>query len=132
MLQLIGDMASQAGPYTAYGQVLAGVLVIVVALYACLHEQGLYPGIPAFGIDDKGWMRFEKARKRYMERGLQLAGEAIRQFSQPYQIATDVGVKIFLPARFAEEIKNNKHMSFKKAFAEVSLHRKSRELKAPC
>lgn len=79
MLQLIGDMASQAGPYTAYGQVLAGVLVIAVALYACLHEQGMYPGIPAFGIDDKGWMRFEKARKRYMERGLQLAGEAIRQ-----------------------------------------------------
>lgn len=43
------------------------------------------------------------------------------QFSQPYQLATDVGIKIFLPARFAEEIKNNKQMSFKKAIAEVSL-----------
>ncbi|KAK7743893.1 hypothetical protein SLS53_003915 [Cytospora paraplurivora] len=31
------------------------------------------------------------------------------------QLATDVGVKIFLPARYAEEIRNNKHMSFKKA-----------------
>lgn len=75
----MGDMASQVGPYTTYGQVMAGVLVLMLALYACFHEQGLYPGIPAFGIDDKGWMRIEKARKRYMERGLQLVGEAIRQ-----------------------------------------------------
>lgn len=43
------------------------------------------------------------------------------QFSQPYQIATDVGVKIFLPARFAEEIKNIKELSFKKALEYVSL-----------
>lgn len=43
------------------------------------------------------------------------------QFSQPYQIATDVGVKIFLPARFAEEIKNIKELSFKKALEHVSL-----------
>lgn len=43
------------------------------------------------------------------------------QFSQPYQIATDVGVKIFLPARYAEEIKNIKQLSFKKALQYVSL-----------
>ncbi|KUI73327.1 Dihydromonacolin L monooxygenase LovA [Cytospora mali] len=118
MRQLITDLASQAGPYTTYGQLMAGALVLGLVLYVCLHEQGLHPDIPAFGIDDKGWMRIEKARKRYTERGLQIAGEAIQRFSRPYQIATDVGVKIFLPARYAEEIKNNKNMSFKKAIAE--------------
>lgn len=35
-------------------------------------------------------------------------------------MATDVGIKIFLPARFAEEIKNIKQMSFKKAIGTVS------------
>lgn len=49
-------------------------------------------------------------------------GFSVVQFSRPYQIATDGGVKIFLPARYAEEIKNNKHLSFKKAIAEVSMH----------
>lgn len=43
------------------------------------------------------------------------------QFSRPYQIATDVGVKIFLPARYAEEIKNIKQLSFKEALKLVSL-----------
>lgn len=42
------------------------------------------------------------------------------QFSRPYQIATDVGVKIFLPARYAEEIKNIKDLSFKEAMKWVS------------
>ncbi|ROW10520.1 hypothetical protein VMCG_01974 [Cytospora schulzeri] len=115
MLQQLGDMASQAGPYSTYFQIVAGGLVLALVLHACFHEQRLHPGIPAFGIDEKGWMRIEKARKRYTERGIQLVEEAIRQFSRPYQMATDVGVRIFLPARYAEEIKNNKHMSFKQA-----------------
>jgi len=45
----------------------------------------------------------------------------VLQFSRPYQIATDVGVKIFLPARYAEEIKNIKQLSFKEALKSVSL-----------
>lgn len=79
MLQQISDMASQAGPYSTYGQVMAGALFLGFVLYICFHEQGLHPGIPAFGIDDKGWMRLEKSRKKYTERGVQLVGEAIRQ-----------------------------------------------------
>ena len=43
------------------------------------------------------------------------------QFLEPYQVATDVGVKIFLPARYAEEIKNIKQMGFKKAVEWVSV-----------
>lgn len=89
MLQRVSDMASQAGPYSTYGQLMAGVLILVLVLYACLHEKGLHPGIPAFGIDDKGWLRLEKARRRYTERGVQLVGEAIRQVKPAAMLSID-------------------------------------------
>ncbi|KAJ0123570.1 Dihydromonacolin L monooxygenase LovA [Diaporthe amygdali] len=115
MLQYAIDLGSHAGLSSTYSQVLAGAAVLGLVLYAYLREPRLYEGIPAFGIDEKGWMKIEKARRRYTEQGTQLVAEAVQKFSQPYQMATDVGIKIFLPARFAEEIKNIKQMSFKKA-----------------
>ncbi|KAK7742722.1 hypothetical protein SLS63_000287 [Diaporthe eres] len=114
MLQYALDLGSQAGLSSTYGQLVAGAAVLGLVLYACFREPGLHPGIPTWGIE-KGWMKIEKARRRYTVQGTQLVAEAIEKFSQPYQIATDVGVKIFLPARYAEEIKNIKQMSFKKA-----------------
>lgn len=84
ILQRISEMALQAGPHSTHVQLLAGALALVLVLYALLREQGtLYPGIPAFGVDEKGWMRIEKSRKRYTERGLQLVGEAIRKVEEP-------------------------------------------------
>lgn len=79
MLQYALDLGSQAGLSSTYGQLVAGAAVLGLVLYACLHEQGLYPGIPAFGIDSKGWMRIEKARRRYTAQGTQLVAEAIQK-----------------------------------------------------
>ncbi|KAL1856277.1 hypothetical protein Daus18300_010850 [Diaporthe australafricana] len=120
MLQYANDLGFPAGMSSAYGQLVAGAAVLAVVLYTFLREPSLHPGIPAFGIDEKGWMKIEKARRRYTEQGTQLVAEAVKKFSHPYQIATDVGIKIFLPARYAEEIKNIKQLSFKQAIGEYS------------
>ena len=79
ILQHISDMATQAGPYSTWGQLIAGALVLMLMLYTFAPGHGLHPGIPAFGIDDKGWLRFEKARKGYTEHGKQLVDEAIQK-----------------------------------------------------
>ena len=79
MLQYVLDLGSQAGLFSTYGQLVAGAAVSGLVLYACFREPGLYPGIPAFGIDEKGWMRVEKARRRYTSQGTQLVAEAIQE-----------------------------------------------------
>lgn len=79
MLQYALDLGSQAGLSSTYGQVVVGAAVLGLVLYACLHEPDLYPGIPAFGIDEKGWMRLDKARRRYTAQGTQLVAEAIQK-----------------------------------------------------
>lgn len=79
MLQYALDLGSQAGLYSTYGQFAVGAAVIGLVLYACFHEPGLYPGIPTFGIDEKGWMRVEKARRKYTVQGTQLVAEAVKK-----------------------------------------------------
>lgn len=79
MLQYTLDLGSRAGLPSPYGQLIAGAAVLGLVLFTCLREPGLYPGIPAFGIDEKGWMRLEKARRRYTAQGTQLVAEAIQK-----------------------------------------------------
>lgn len=79
MLQYALDLGSQAGLSSTYGQLVVGAAVVGLVLYACFHEQGLYEGIPAFGIDQEGWMRIDKARRRYTSQGTQLVAEAVQK-----------------------------------------------------
>lgn len=79
MLQYALDLGSQAGLSSTYGQLVVGAAVLGLVLYAFFREPGLYEGIPTFGIDEKGWMRIEKARRRYSEQGTQLVAEAIKK-----------------------------------------------------
>lgn len=79
MLQYAIDLGSHAGLSSTYSQVLAGAAVLGLVLYAYLREPRLYEGIPAFGIDEKGWMKIEKARRRYTEQGTQLVAEAVQK-----------------------------------------------------
>lgn len=82
MLQYATDLGFQAGLSSTYGQLVAGAAVLALVLYAYLREPGLHPGIPAFGIDEKGWMKIEKARRRYTEQGTQLVAEAVKKVWQ--------------------------------------------------
>lgn len=52
MLQYALDLGSRAGLPSTYGQLIAGAAVLGLVLYTSLREPGLYPGIPAFGIDE--------------------------------------------------------------------------------
>lgn len=79
MLQYVLDLGSQTGLPSTYGQLVAGAAVLGLVLYACFREPGLHPGIPAFGLDEKGWMRIEKARRRYTAQGTQLVAEAAQK-----------------------------------------------------
>lgn len=78
MLQYALDLGSQAGLSSTYGQLVAGAAVLGLVLYACFREPGLYPGIPTWGIEN-GWMKIEKARRRYTVQGTQLVAEAVEK-----------------------------------------------------
>lgn len=78
MLQYALDLGSQAGLSSTYSQLVAGAAVLGLVLYVCFREPGLHPGIPTWGIE-KGWMKIEKARRRYTVQGTQLVAEAIEK-----------------------------------------------------
>jgi cytochrome P450 len=93
----------------------ATLLFAIVAWQIAAFRPRLHSGFPALGIESKGWGRFERAREVWRKSGKAIIDQGLKQFPGAFQVFTDVGPKIILPNRFADEIRNNPNLNFSRA-----------------
>jgi hypothetical protein len=97
----------------------ATLLFAIVAWQIAAFRPRLHSGFPALGIESKGWGRFERAREVWRKSGKAIIDQGLKQFPGAFQVFTDVGPKIILPNRFADEIRNNPNLNFSRAINQV-------------
>lgn len=54
-------------------------------VYLYLRSDGLHPGITVVGMDDKGWLKYEKARQNYIANGKSLVEMGIKQVGKAWK-----------------------------------------------
>lgn len=125
----------------ASSPVLQGVLTLLaVAVFLYFFtKDGLYPGFPLIRMEDKAPMSWAKAQKewnanahRIVKKGLEqvcigIVASLARSWTDAYclqvkggfQVITAIGPRIILPNKFAEEIRNDPHLSFSEGISKV-------------
>jgi hypothetical protein len=96
-------------------QVLA-VGIVLALLYSILTGERPYPGIPIVKVTPTGWKRILPTKFGWILQSEEIIEKGRNECPGCFQVLTGTGYKIVLPSRFANEIKNNGHMSFNEAF----------------
>ncbi|XHG05621.1 hypothetical protein AWENTII_008836 [Aspergillus wentii] len=95
------------------------VFVLIGLVYQSTSGPKLYHGVPTVGIDTgKGIAGLEKARQDWYVHGKEILDRGMKQCVGCFQVFTDVGPKIVLPNRYADEIRNHPDLHFGKAIQE--------------
>ncbi|OJD32240.1 cytochrome p450 [Diplodia corticola] len=94
--------------------VLAAVIAISLVYLVYFLDEKPYKGFPVIGLDKNGFFKMAKARAAWIVNGCEILEQGAKQFSGAFQVITASGPKIVLPNRYANEIRNNPHMSFGK------------------
>ncbi|KAL0264988.1 hypothetical protein SLS55_000944 [Diplodia seriata] len=96
---------------TAVLVVLAAVSLVYLVYFL---DEKPYKGFPVVGLEKHGFFRMAKARAAWIVNGCEILEQGAKQFPGAFQVITASGPKIVLPNRYANEIRNNPHMSFGK------------------
>ncbi|EOD46159.1 putative cytochrome p450 protein [Neofusicoccum parvum UCRNP2] len=98
----------------ASSPVLQGVLTLfAVAVFLYFFtKDGLYPGFPLIRMEDKAPMSWAKAQKEWNANAHRIVKKGLEQVKGGFQVITAIGPRIILPNKFAEEIRNDPHLSF--------------------
>ncbi|KAI6381367.1 hypothetical protein MCOR25_001299 [Pyricularia grisea] len=91
------------------------ILTLVTVGFLLIDFPTVYPGVPLLGAR-RGTLDRRAAGREFRLRGREMVQEFAKT-NKPFQIITETGTKIFLPVRYAEEIKDIKELSFTQALA---------------
>ncbi|ETS75628.1 hypothetical protein PFICI_12572 [Pestalotiopsis fici W106-1] len=107
-LDALRDALPEDLPLSIVG-IIATVLIGVV--YSYISQERPLAGFPLATVEGKG------PKKSWLFHGRQLVAEGVKKYSGAFQVMSGTGPKIVLPNRFADELRNNPHLNFNKAFA---------------
>ncbi|KAH8198925.1 hypothetical protein TruAng_006886 [Truncatella angustata] len=107
-LDAIRDALPEGLPLSLVG--IAATIVIGI-LYSIITQERPLAGFPLASIDGMG------PKKSWLFQGKQLVAEGSKKYSGAFQVMSGTGPKIVLPNKFADELRNNPHLNFNKAFA---------------
>ncbi|KAL4917993.1 cytochrome P450 [Aspergillus aurantiobrunneus] len=96
------------------------ITIIIATLFFSLTTSTpkLHSGFPTAGLDQTGrFNHIEKARKNWLKRSKEIVTEGLKAFPGCFQVITATGPKIVLPGEFADEIRNQPDLHFKKAIS---------------
>lgn len=105
-------------------------------VYFFMCRESLHEGFPVAGLPPDGHSDFQKARERWLVDGPNILREGLKkvndllsrlhastlicqQFSGCFQVITTSGPKLILPGKFADEIRNDTRMDFRRAIHKV-------------
>lgn len=97
--------------------VLAGTLTLIFSL--ATSGPKLHSSFPIAGLESGWFGRLEKARRSWLHRSKEIVNEGLTKFPGCFQVVTASGPKLVLPGEFADEIRNNPHLSFQQAVSKV-------------
>ncbi|EQB43262.1 hypothetical protein CGLO_18104 [Colletotrichum gloeosporioides Cg-14] len=83
--------------------------------YFFMYRDSLHEGFPTAGLSPRGDRDLQKARERWGVDGPNILREGLKKFSGCFQVITTSGPKIILPGKFADEIRNDTRMDFRRA-----------------
>lgn len=92
------------------------LLIAVYAGYSFLLSTKAYPNIPL--IIGKGGI--EEARQKFREQSVKYLDAALKQVNDVCQVWTDGGLKVLIPAKYINEIRNDKRLGFVEVIRNVS------------
>lgn len=95
------------------------LLIAVYAGYSFLSSTKAYPNIPL--IIGKGGI--EEARQKFREQSVKYLDSALKQVNDVCQVWTDGGLKVLIPAKYINEIRNDKRLDFLEVIRNVSVIR---------
>ncbi|OJJ55238.1 hypothetical protein ASPSYDRAFT_71738 [Aspergillus sydowii CBS 593.65] len=93
--------------------VLAGTLTLIFSL--ATSGPKIHSSFPIAGLESGWFGRLENARRSWLHRSKEIVNEGLTKFPGCFQVVTASGPKLVLPGEFADEIRNNPHLSFQQA-----------------
>ncbi|KAL1649429.1 hypothetical protein SLS58_001484 [Diplodia intermedia] len=108
------------------GEANVTAVLVVFAAVSLMYlvyflDEKPYKGFPVVGLEKHGFFRMAKARAAWIANGCEILEQGAKQFPGAFQVITASGPKIVLPNRYANEIRNNPHMSFGKIITRVRI-----------
>ena len=99
--------------------VLAGTLTLIFSV--ATSGPKIHSSFPIAGLESGWFGRLENARRSWLHRSKEIVNEGLTKFPGCFQVVTASGPKLVLPGEFADEIRNNPHLSFQQAVSKVRL-----------